>query len=640
MIYCPQCNKPLEEDSRFCDACGCPIPHTAPVSEAIIPPPMPETAQVFCPNCGTPNYAGESYCQNCGTPLLTNTVESTRETDSSAVLSGIPAKEKKGLPRIGFLIGGAAAALITLVIILIAVFSGKKGNDGKVAALYLKEDEIYYSALKNKEPLQVTSRFTEDGYRSYYASYYTAYSEDGKLLFYPDKLESGGFKLYYRNIDNPKKDPIKIDSDIDEFQVNEAATLVTYLKDNGDLVQYNLKKDDKDKLASEVEWWRVSEDGKIIFFRNDDNDLYVIKNGGDKEKLDSKSRVVHVNSDFSCIYYRKDENLYKRSLSKNAEKEKIASDVSAVLRVYDTGEIYYLETGTTTSRGSYMDYVDEDMTGLTSWDTAFWIRETLSEDSPSLTVSSLYYFDGKKATLLTDEYIDYKTTSYDYAAVAFYTAGGKIEKTKLSEIESSWDFETMIDKQLKSGEMFLAVGATLSSLDEYENPTSFTFEDEKTVYFIHDEDDDSQGDLVKLTLNGGLIKKDETVQSDVYSYWILDGKVLYFTDVKGYTGDMYLGGKRIAYDVKLYPIDYSEDTKALSFYTDWDDRDECGTLNIYKGGKITKIADEVADYFVLPDGSILFLNDVSSRGEGTLYRFKGSRSTKIDDDVTEIIHVS
>lgn len=74
------------------------------------------------------------------------------------------------------------------------------------------------------------------------------------------------------------------------------------------------------------------------------------------------------------------------------------------------------------------------------------------------------------------------------------------------------------------------------------------------------------------------------------------------------------------------------------FYTDYSDSKSEGTLNLYKNGKVTKVADDARDAMFLECGDILYLADYSSnRGEGDLYRFTGKKSEKIDEDVQGIV---
>lgn len=263
-------------------------------------------------------------------------------------------------------IGVAVVAVLILVISLIAGGGGKAKND---FALYLKDSEIFLSDLKkDSEAWQLTSRLvdTEDvddedlADSGHTLGMYTCVSEDGKYIFFPDKVGGDdGISLYYREIANPEADAIKIDSGVRSYTVNTSATIVTYLKgDEGNLYQYKLAEDSKDKVASEVEGFEVSDDGTKIGYINSEGSLYLKYADKDKEKIASEvSSLEYLTDDFKTVYYIKEGSLYKQV--EGEDRVKIASDVYNVIKIYETGEIYYL----TSEYGgiSLMDYVTDDM---------------------------------------------------------------------------------------------------------------------------------------------------------------------------------------------------------------------------------------------------------------------------------------
>ena len=80
--------------------------------------------------------------------------------------------------------------------------------------------------------------------------------------------------------------------------------------------------------------------------------------GADKEKIASDiTSVVYHSEDFAMVYYIKDEALYKQSVG--ADREKIDSEISKILKVYKSGEVYYLKQNSESL--TLMDYVVDDM---------------------------------------------------------------------------------------------------------------------------------------------------------------------------------------------------------------------------------------------------------------------------------------
>ena len=85
---------------------------------------------------------------------------------------------------------------------------------------------------------------------------------------------------------------------------------------------------------------------------------------------------------------------------------------------------------------------------------------------------------------------------------------------------------------------------------------------------------------------------------------------------------------------------YDEDAKGAFYQTDVDSGEDTYTLNLLKGTKGRKIAEEVCDYVVTGGGKIIYLGDWDSEdGEGILYLYKKSKPKQIDDEVTMIFHI-
>ncbi len=95
MAFCEGCGSLLEEDARFCSACGRKAPE-----ENKAPDPEKEntaapTPTVFCTNCGASIQADSAFCEQCGTPLGSTSsriddeedipLPSTEEVDAAVV---------------------------------------------------------------------------------------------------------------------------------------------------------------------------------------------------------------------------------------------------------------------------------------------------------------------------------------------------------------------------------------------------------------------------------------------------------------------------------------------------------------------------------------------------------------------------
>lgn len=698
MITCPKCNKELSDGTKFCDGCGAQIFET-----------------IFCPNCGKQTSTEFAFCQSCGASIT--------ETPAEEQPAAAPA-EKKKLPKKAIMFGGIGVAVIAVLILVISLFSGGGGKGENNYALYLKDSEIFFTDLKkDSEAWQLTSRLvdTDDvddedlADAGYQLGLYTYMSEDGKYIFFPDKIgdDDDGFNLYYREVAKPDAEAVKIDSDVQSYTVNDSATLVTYLKgEEGNLYQYKIGEDSKDKIASEVRGFEVSDDGKKIGYINSENSIYLKYADKEKEKIASDvSTLEYVTEDFTTVYYIKDGSLYKQV--EGADKVKIASDVYDVIKIYDSGEIYYLTSEA--EEISLMDYVTDDMKDADasiaepsypnypsspsrpSWwnydtdaeyDAAYeayeeayeaWqaecdrmkteyyaareayyaklsrdeLREDLEEETLDQSSYSLCFYNGTEEVVITDAFVGgyYYDSSYTYASnapVIAYEAYNQsnLEKVKLSEVESIYDIENMVEAALfSSSERYIAVKGTATVIEQEKEATNFRINSAGTeVYYIDDiPNEKNYGELYRISIADGVVGKAEVYDSDVYTgycYFVNETDLKYFKDYKDGKGELYINKNKIDYDVDIYNVEVHSDLGKVFYFTDWNDEKDYGTLKVYDGKESVKIADDVHSFSVTPDGRVLYLYDYSlNYYKGELHEWSNGETRKIDDDVVCVLPI-
>lgn len=275
-----------------------------------------------------------------------------------------------------------------------------------------------------------------------------------------------------------------------------------------------------------------------------------------------------------------------------------------------------------------------------------YLREALAEQTITLCDYTLYYFDGTTETKLCDSYDSYWDVASDAPVLVFFTTEkadtATFMLTDISWADEVWDALTYSEG---SREYMIAVGANVSGINEGNSFTAAP--DGSCVYYFTQIGDTYTYDLWRLPIDGGSVGTAEKRDSDVAvsgSCFVGDTFV-YYKDVNGYynnygySGELYIDGVPVDYDVWLWSVNVGKDG-ALYYYTDYNSERSFGTLKRYAGGEKIKISDDVREYTTSENGDVLYLFDFSQNSHvGTLCRFSNGKVVKIDDDVSAIIPI-
>lgn len=666
-MNCPKCNTPLADGAQFCENCG----------EKI-------TSTVTCQNCGMQTSAESASCQSCGAP----TAKKAEKAEGVVV-----AKKPIQIPKKLLSLGAAALAIVLVVIMLGSLIfggSGKKVN----YALYIKDKEVVYSNLKKATEIstrlfdfEVENSTIAD--RDYEIARHYTLSKDGKIMFFIDKIDStaaqkNAYTLYYRYVDKPNKDPVKIDSDVLGYTVNLKGNCVTYLKYASDgciLYQHNLK--DKTKIAGDVESYYVSEDGKKIVYRNKEDSIYLKNGKKDAEKLESEiGNIQYITEDFSKIYFTKEGSLYMKQGTK--DKVKIASDIYSVIGIYETGEVFYTKKNEGASK--LIDFVNDDIKAadaaltepqapnrndyptysayseaLTEYNTKVQeydaklmrdqLRQTLSEISAPNMTRTLCYFNGKEEVKISDNYSSGYNSAYERAVLVFRTLdSSSMTAVKLSEITSVDAVYNAIEASRNATTYNVAIKGTAHAIEVDGIEDIAINRTGKVLYYMAEVNEEgTRGELYKLEIGTKKLGKatlyDTDVSTDTGCYFIDNGKegkgesFMYYKDIKDGKGTLYINKKKIDDDVRIYNVAYLYDAKKVVYFVDWNREKAYGTLmSSNLSGKSTKHADDVYDFTITPDEDILYLADYSlTNYKGDLYIANGKKGKKLDTDVVSVL---
>ncbi len=633
----------------------------------------------YCHNCGIANAENDTFCYSCGTPL-----------------DGTNEKKRDGKFNIKKAVKGIAAlAGIAVVVICAFLFVGRVGK--KSTLIFLSNNEIM--GVKGKESYVIGEEAYESKSNAYgpYSSWYNLVqlSKDGRYIYYPQNYSNGSFDLYYKKLGKEDAEETKICSEISTFEVLKNGKVIYQEQGNSNRL-YITDLKDKKKIASDVEWFMVSEDEKYVFWytSGDEDKMYVcdiaLKN--DKIKLDTNvTEVVYISDDFQQIVYRKDDDLY--NLSKFKNKQRIDSDVDNcfVSKKGDNTEVYYLkDEGEETY--SYMEIVNDDLAeqdaaitepNITDYQhvetkQSFWgpREETVTEDAYYIELEKymqkverdnireswknhgytvnyktiFHYVPGEEdSQKLTEDAIGIYSNYWNSSAFLYRTLQEEdIEKfafSKLMEMEI-YEAEETLEEAYSDAAIFYVVSGEKEAeiqidFKEYGNQTEMlgTSKDGEECYFSIHRSDTSETTLFKTSL-GKMDGVAVLVTEELDEVELITDKGLYYmTEVEDGVGTLYLNDEEIASDVQINSIRSMKSGEGVLYLTDADDRNNMGTLHMYCNQKSVEIGDDVTGYCSDEEGNVAFLVDYNfDKNRGDLMEYKNGKVTSIEDDVTCILY--
>lgn len=690
-MFCENCGTKVEDGALFCPNCGArvepeeemaqagemeeaakekeqasSVQETAP-KEQTAPddgtaeakeqtPPVQEGVQevIFCANCGTENAASAVFCASCGSPLHAQNV-------SGAAGSGRGTKKK--LPGIiaGIVCAGAAAALIFFVVNLLS--GGGELKDTQL--LYLKDETLYKATYQKLEPVELAEDvidrdYAEGGIYSSSNVITAQYSEDHKYLFFI-KQDYDDSTLYYLDLKDKDAEPEKLDSgEIYHYELLSGNKLL-YLKDD---TLYLHDMDDKEKIASGIQQYFLSEDeNKVLWMNMDDGRMYYcgLKGDFEKEKLDSEvSGILYENGDFSKIVYRKESDIY--IMSDLEDKDKVISDADTdrSIRAAETDggiQILYYEDGGTDEM-TLSDFVTDDMKAqddaitepdIKDYQTqktvqGFWgtrietetddeyyvkeaeyeekrqrdyLREELSYQSVNLSRQTLKLYDEK-----TDDTITLLKDNYSNDAVSSFQIGGTLAAfTKyVSEEEfPSYVFSDIVNGNVSESEIWDSLSnmsgraqmRMICGMEVYQPFGDQIFDENNFLSSFYADSDgealyailceDGDSELVQFSVSGSDAGSYETLYEDAERIFACkNGKIFYGVEL---------------------------------------DSDE-GICELYCNDE--SIADDVSYYYtyqMTENDSFLYYTDIDRSGAGTLWLYNGGKPQKVAGDVNYFCYV-
>lgn len=542
MLSCPFCYNPLTEDDKICSVCGAKI-------------------------------INESEKEKPETKLQHTSAKHSKRSPLDDALAKLPFKVTDALIK-------KAVTVFAVVLTISIIISFFKPSNSLEYALYGKDEEVFISKVSNISPKQVTNDYGENYFDNNLGISYRL-SENGRKVFF---FDYGSNNLYYRT-SKLNKESIFLASNVLNYDINESANLLTYLKDGNELYQHNLK-NQLNMIDNNVVSFVVSDDGKTVLYTKFIDNAYSVyryKFGKASElAIADISSISHISDDLKTIIYVKKGNLFKEKIGSKAQK--ISINIDRVIKVYDENRLYF------------------------------------TAKDPETSTDSLYYYSGKKAKCVINDFSGFTECAEENPAIAFrVTKDGKAT-------------------------YFIAVEDKVSEINKSVFDNVYVDPSGKSIHFIADADPKTYiGDLYKASISKNGVKNVKLIDKKVYGGKYLDkGKFAYLKNYnsQNISGEVFINGKSLGVDISWLEMKYNSKKDSLIFFRNTNGR--IGDMYVYKNGKSKIISENVliSNYCITENGNILYLADFSETySVGDLYLFNGSKSKGVDLGVSYIAEV-
>lgn len=577
-IWCTFCGRRLPAGSVYCEFCG-----------ELVEEELPESGETDKrkpdePEPGVPSHENENRGEEGGTPAR-SAAESAASKERNRPFSRLlGVKAIRGAGKAVHALAGkrkiaaaiAAIAACGAVLFMIAPRPDKTIPEGFTG--YVKDNGLFF-ADKDGGSEELTDYYLDNWREREKArlpqdvSCAPIRSEDGETIWYPEKIGAGSFTLMRYN--NRKKQ--RLDSGVVSFTA--AGKTAVYEKNNEGLYWY--KEDGKEKLSAGVSGYFLSRDGRQVLWLEENTDgtldLYTAppegKTGGGEEKIRLErniSRILDVSETLYEVLYQKEGDIWL--LRGQEEKIRLARDAAEV-------------------------FLPDAKTG-----SLFFTRQEEGEEN-------LYFLESGEEERLLDRAFQFLIHGED-GVLTYKTAQDGEEELRLASKDGSAVLECSKE----------AAG----NLQIFEGYAWYT-------------DAGEPGEipsLNRLSLSPEDFGAVETEAEEAeLCCGFLEGEPLYFKNVNGNTGDLYLGEERIAYDVRIDSVTQEYGDGGAFCIGDYDPQAQSGNLLSLSEYGAELIEENVSGYGTAPWGVYYFTDYEPQRGRGVLNFYRDGALEEIETDV-------
>ena len=637
-----------------------------------------------CHNCGFRLQDNAKFCEMCGAPQLPlqqtkrpetsfNNNDKYNDTYNDKYKKNMQGGKKKKIIVLSSIISLLAIAIVVgAVLVFKALFGGDKTADNAKYITYFKDRQIMQKETKKpKGEAFVLSDFaahsTEDIINPPEGS--VQYSSDNNYVFYPEEYTYGDdgpstFTLMKQKVFSGKAE--KVADSVQSYQLLQDGSII-YQSISSDL--YLIKKDEKKKIGSDANDYRIYEDKGFIVWTVENEEYSGLDDYGDAEyeylydiyvqALDLDGERHKLLSDMSFYTYEDSGALALREgdlycISDGKDAEMISSGVDNVCHMLDDGTVFYEKNAEVEEYMDYQEWVndpyyEEDMEdpdyysdegAWNAWSEREGVRSVIEDITP-YDMQELYVYHNGKEQLLSDKfYSDY--SSFSDSFYFYYYNMDDFKKVEMDDLIASGDEEYDSFYSDAMEDIRVACFYKDGKVITLEDDVSYIEIDKENglgygMVFNNEEEDSYNGTLYSFdatSKSGGRLK--EVADGVSYIFYASDKKVYYAVnaDDSDYTS-LCCNGKQVASDV-MYVL--GECGGKLYYMIDG------RSIESFDGKKTKRVADDVLVQGLDPRKptqakGFLILHDFDDIDyTGVLSWCDGSgKLTKIDDEVTGFV---
>lgn len=551
--------------------------------------------------------------------------------------------------KIPVLVVGIAAAVAVIGIGVFGISRLSEGKGDVPSVSYIKDNGLYRYNVKSGKGIKLSSNALSESdqwYLLYSSVKNVEESTDGKYVFFLEDYDGNKGKLCY--INQEKKDDAreKIDSDVEFFKPAGDNKVIYLQDDTGALYLYDTKSDEKEKMGVDVSAFAVSEDGKNVLYITDDSDIYYrkIEVNADKEKLDSDvEKLFYYTKDLNTIYYTKDTDIY--CIKNLKDKEKVASNAVPIGSYNDNACIYYtrkVEPVITSEAALIDDFAASDaempqpLPGkYTKYEQTSTGKTIMVTDEEAFSAAKEKFGEKQNRDLVRDilknelePYLEDCTDIYAYDGVEHELLKNAVTPLSLgpySRICYTFNWEEVEIPKINISDIEGSEDITEFISQEYENIgkdgiDAYLLVDGKALPFTYESSLEYRVDEEADIVYAARFSTDSGSDKKNYS------ELFSITYSDAGVGEVVSVDNDLGQGMTLsYP-----ENGMMYYYKE--KNSEMRKRALYCNG--VEIDEDVYYHHYDKDSKMLYyLKDVSSSGNGTLYRYDGSNTVKLIDDV-------